>query len=434
MNIWNPSAECMPREELEALQLQRLQETLAYAYQNSKVYRHKFDQIGFKPGDLKSLKDLQQLPFTVKDDFRHNYPFGMLAVPQEQIVRVHASSGTTGKLTVVGLTRNDLNIWTELVARMVTAAGVTSRDVAQIAFGYGLFTGAHGLQYGLERVGATVIPISGGNSEKQLMVMKDFGTTALISTPTYALHLSEVAEQLGYNPHNDFNLKVGLFGGEAFSEEYRNEIQNRWGMLATDNYGLSEVGGPGFSGECEVLKGQHVAEDYYIVEIVDPETLQPVPAGEKGEVVITSLSREALPVIRYRTKDISAVNYATCECGRTTARIEKITGRTDDMMVIRGVNVFPSQIESVLVNVEGLAPHYQIIVTKKGFLDEIEIRVEISEENFSDNYRHLEEIEQVLRQQLYKTLSLTPRIKLVEPNSIERSPGKAKRVIDLRNK
>lgn len=433
MNIWNPSAECMPREEIEKLQLERLKETLHYAYENSSVYRQKYDQIGFHPHDLHSLEDLKRLPFTGKDDFRDHYPYGMLAVPLEKIVRLHASSGTTGKLTVVGLTQNDLHIWSELVARMATAAGVTSSDVAQIAFGYGLFTGAHGLHYGLEKIGATVIPISGGNSEKQLMIMKDFGTTALISTPTYALHLSELFEQAGLDPRKDLKLRVGLFGGEAFSEEYRKEIQNRLGILATDNYGLSEVGGPGLSGECEALQGQHVAEDYFIVEIVNPETLQPVPPGVKGEVVVTTLCREALPVIRYRTKDISSLCVDPCACGRTTARIDKITGRTDDMMVIRGVNVFPSQIESVLVNIKGLAPHYQIIVSKKGFLDEIEIRVEISEENFSDNYRHLEEIEQTLRQQLYKTLSLTPRIKLVEPHSIERSPGKAKRVIDLRN-
>ncbi len=433
MNIWNKEMECMPREEMEKIQLKRLQATLEQVYAKSPVYKKKFDSIGFKPNDLKILSDISKLPLTVKDDFRDNYPFGMFVEPQEKIVRLHASSGTTGKLTVVGCTQKDLDTWTELIARMVTMVGVTSSDTAQIAFGYGLFTGAHGLQYGMERVGATVIPISGGNSEKQLMVMKDFGTTALVSTPTYALHLSEVAEEMGIDPKHDLKLKVGLFGGEAFSEEYRQEIQKRWGILATDNYGLSEVGGPGFSGECHLTCGQHIAEDHYYVEIVDPETLEPVPAGEKGEVVITTLTKEALPVIRYRTKDISSLTYEKCECGRTTARLSKITGRTDDMLVIRGVNVFPSQIESVLVNIEGLAPHYEIIVYKKGFLDDIEIRVEMSEGIFSDTYSHLEKIEENLKHQLFKTLSLTPKIKLVEPHSIERTAGKAKRVIDKRN-
>ncbi len=433
MKIWNKEMECMPREELEKLQLARLKKVVELVYDKSPIYRKKLDDVGFKPNDLQSLKDIRYIPFTEKDDFRNNYPFGMFMQPKEKIVRLHASSGTTGKLTVIGCTKNDLEVWTELIARMVTMVGVTEKDTAQIAFGYGLFTGAHGLQYGMERVGATVIPISGGNSEKQLMIMQDFGTTALVSTPTYALHLSEVAEQLGIDPKNDLNLKVGLFGGEAFSEEYRHEIQKRWGILATDNYGLSEVGGPGFSGECQLICGQHIAEDHYYAEIVDPVTLEPVPPGEKGEVIITTLTKEALPILRYRTKDISSITYEECECGRTTARLSKITGRSDDMLVIRGVNVFLSQIESVLVNVEGLAPHYQIIVYKKGFLDDIEIKVEISEGIFIDNYSHLESIERNLKQQLYKTLSLTPKVRLVEPHSIERTPGKAKRVIDKRN-
>jgi len=434
MPIWNPEMECMPREEIEKLQLHRLKKNLQYVYEHSNIYRRKFDAIKFQPGDLTSLQDLSKLPLTVKDDFRDGYPFGMFTVPQEQVVRLHASSGTTGKLTVVGCTKNDLDNWSELIARMVSMTGVTSSDVAQIAFGYGLFTGAHGLQYGLEKVGATVIPISGGNSEKQLMVMKDFGTTVLVSTPTYALHLGEMAVKAGLDPRTDLNIKIGLFGGEAFSEEYRQEIEKLWGMLATDNYGLSEVGGPGFSGECHLICGQHVAEDQFIVEIVDPETLQPVAPGELGEVVITTLCREAVPVIRYRTKDISSLNYNTCDCGRTTARLSKLTGRSDDMMVIRGVNVFPSQIESVLVNIDGLAPHYQIILYKKGYLDDIEVRVEIAEDAFTDKYRDLEAIENKFKQQLYKTLSLNPKVRLVEPHSIERTEGKAKRVIDMRDK
>ncbi len=434
MVIWNPDVECMPREKMEKMQLERLQKQLDYAYNNSSLYRKKFDDIGFKPGDLKSLAELRKLPLTVKDDFRDNYPFGMFAVPMKDVVRLHASSGTTGKLTVVGCTARDMDNWTELVARMISMTGVDSKDIVQIAFGYGLFTGAHGLQYGMERVGATVIPISGGNTEKQIMLMQDFGTTALVSTPTYALHIAEVAMQMGVDPRKDLKVRVGLFGGEAFSEEYRREIEARWGMLVTDNYGLSECGGPGFSGECHLLCGQHVAEDHYILEILNPETFEPVAPGEKGEVVITALTREAVPVIRYRTKDISSVTYEPCECGRTTARISKITGRTDDMMVIRGVNVFPSQIESVLVNVEGLAPHYQIVLYRKGFMDEIEIRVEVTESMFSDSFGDVSGIEQKLKQQLHKTLSLTPKVKLVEPNSIERSPGKAVRVIDRRDK
>ena len=434
MQIWNKAMECMPREDMESLQLRKLKKSLQYAYDRSPLYKRKFDQIGFKPDDFTQLSDLGKLPLTVKDDFREGYPFGMFVVPMDQVVRIHASSGTTGKLTVVGCTRNDLENWTEILARMITMTGVHSSDVAQIAFGYGLFTGAHGLQYGMERVGATVIPISGGNSEKQLMVMKDFGTTILVSTPTYALHLAEVAMGLGIDPRTDLKVRVGLFGGEAFSEEYRQEIQKRWGMLATDNYGLSELGGPGFSGECELIRGQHVAEDHYFVEIVDTETLQPVPPGHKGEVVITSLSREAVPVVRYRTKDISSLDYAPCDCGRTTARLSKITGRSDDMMVIRGVNVFPSQIESVLVNIEELAPHYQITLYKKGFLDDLEIKVELSESAFTDNYAQLEAIEHKLKQQLFKTLSLNPKVRLVEPFSIERSAGKAIRVIDKRDK
>lgn len=426
--------ECLPREELVNLQLRRLQENLARVYENSPMYRNRLDQVGFKPHDLKSLADLSKIPFTTKDDFRDNYPFGMFVVPMQQIVRLHASSGTTGKLTVIGCTKNDLENWAEMIARVVCMAGVTSDDICQIAFGYGLFTGAHGLHYGLEKVGSTVIPISGGNSEKQLMLMKDFGTTVLVSTPTYALHLAEVAMTAGIDPSKDLNVKIGLFGGEAFSEEYRQELSKRWGMLATDNYGLSEVGGPGLSGECEYLNGQHIAEDHFLVEIVDPVTFEPLPPGVKGEVVITTLTKEALPVIRYRAKDISSITYEPCACGRTTARLSKITGRTDDMLVIRGINVFPSQIESVLMNIEGLEPHYQIILYKKGYLDDLEINVEVSDDAFSDRYKHLEELEQKLKYQLHKILSLNPKVKLVEPRSLERTEGKAKRIIDLRNK
>lgn len=432
MKIWNPEIECMPREKMEALQLERLKWSVQWAYERVPMYRKKLDEHGVVPGDIKSLKDVQKLPFTYKHELRDYYPYGMFAVPLQEVVRVHASSGTTGKPIVVGYNRYDLENWTELVARMVTLAGVTEGDIAQVSFGYGLFTGGFGLHYGLERVGATVIPISGGNTDRQIMIMQDFGTTVLICTPTYALHMAEVAEEMGINPRTDLKVRLGLFGGEAWSEEYRRELNEHWGMLATDNYGLSEVNGPGVAGECTLLQGQHIAEDNFLIEIVNPETGEPVAPGEKGEIVITTLNKQTMPMLRYRTKDISSINYEPCECGRTTARLAKITGRSDDMLIIRGVNVFPSQIESVLMEIEGVEPHYQIVVTKKGYLDEIEIQVEVSPEMFSDRYKELEDLEARVRNQLFKTLSIHPRVRLVEPKSIERTAGKAKRVIDLR--
>lgn len=432
MKIWNPEIECMPREKMEALQLERLKWSVQWAYERVPMYRKKLDEHGVVPGDIKSLKDVQKLPFTYKHELRDYYPYGMFAVPLQEVVRVHASSGTTGKPIVVGYNRYDLENWTELVARMVTLAGVTEGDIAQVSFGYGLFTGGFGLHYGLERVGATVIPISGGNTDRQIMIMQDFGTTVLICTPTYALHMAEVAEEMGINPRTDLKVRLGLFGGEAWSEEYRRELNEHWGMLATDNYGLSEVNGPGVAGECPLLQGQHIAEDNFLIEIVNPETGEPVAPGEKGEIVITTLNKQTMPMLRYRTKDISSINYEPCECGRTTARLAKITGRSDDMLIIRGVNVFPSQIESVLMEIEGVEPHYQIVVTKKGYLDEIEIQVEVSPEMFSDRYKELEDLEARVRNQLFKTLSIHPRVRLVEPKSIERTAGKAKRVIDLR--
>lgn len=434
MRIWDKARECMDREEMRKLQLARLKWTVSWAYERVEFYRKKLDQAGIKPQDINSLEDIKHLPFTYKDELREYYPYGLFAVPLNEVVRLHASSGTTGKPIVVGYNRHDLEVWTDLVARMVTLAGVTEEDVAQISFGYGLFTGAFGLHYGLERVGATVVPISGGNTERQLMIMQDFGTTALICTPTYALHMAEVAEEMGIDPRKDLKVRVGLFGGEAWSEEYRQEINRHWGMLATDNYGLSEVSGPGVAGECQLICGQHIAEDHFLLEIIDPQTGEPLGEGETGEIVITTLTKQAMPIIRYRTKDISSVTYRPCECGRTTARMKKVTGRTDDMLIIRGVNVFPSQIESVLVEAEGVEPHYQIIVTKKGYLDEIEILVELSPAVFTDRYRELEEIEERLKQKLFKTLSIRPKVRLVEPKSIERVAGKAKRVVDLRDK
>lgn len=429
--IWNPLYECMDREEMRALQLNRLKETLTRVYDRVPFYRNHFDASGLKPADLEKLEDISKFPFTVKNDLRNNYPYGLFAEPLKKVVRLHASSGTTGKPIVVGYSRRDLETWTELVARVATLAGVNDDDVAQVCFGYGLFTGAFGLHYGLERVGATVVPASTGNTEKQIMLMQDFGTTALIGTPSYCLHLAEVAAEMGIRP-GDLPLRVGLFGAEACSESMREEIARAWGILATDNYGLSEVMGPGPAGECEHLNGMHIAEDHFLFEVIDPETGEPLEYGQEGELVITTLTKEAMPVIRYRTRDLSVLNPAPCDCGRTTARMRKVTGRTDDMLIISGVNVFPSQIESVLVEIDGIAPHYQIIVSKKGHLDQLEVQVEVGQERFTGSYKDLEELEQLVRRRLSNVLSLNARVRLLEPRSIERSTGKARRVIDNR--
>ncbi|MEG1501468.1 MAG: phenylacetate--CoA ligase, partial [Clostridiales bacterium] len=381
---------------------------------------------------IRTLQDLALLPFTIKNDLRDHYPFGLFAVPKKDIVRLHASSGTTGKPIVVGYTRNDLNIWTDLVARMITQAGVTEEDTAQIAFGYGLFTGGFGLHYGMERVGASVIPISGGNTEKQLMLMKDFGTTALVSTPSYALYLAEKAADMGIDMA-DLSLKIGLFGGEPWTEEMRAQLSKRLHIRATDNYGLSEVMGPGVAGECFYGDGLHLAEDHFIVETIDPDTMEVLPPGSEGELVFTSLSKEAFPIIRYRTKDISVINQEPCRCGRTTARMRKVTGRTDDMMIIRGVNVFPSQIESVLLKVEGIGPQYQIHVYRRNHLDELEIMVELNDGGLLERYRELEDLSKSIKNKLYNVLSIHCRVRLVEPFTFERTAGKAKRVFDHRD-
>lgn len=431
--IWNPRYECMDREEMRNLQLDRLKETLDRAYQRVPFYRNLFDSRGVKPSDLEKLEDISKFPFTVKNDLRDNYPYGLFAVPLEKVVRLHASSGTTGKPIVVGYTSQDLDTWAECVARFATQAGVTSKDVAQVTFGYGLFTGAFGLHYGLERVGAAVVPASSGNSEKHIMLMQDFGTTVLVGTPSYCLHLAEVAVEMGVDP-TQLPVRLGLFGAEAWSEKMREEIERAWGIKATDNYGLSEVMGPGPSGECEYTCGMHISEDFFLFEVVDPQTGQPLDYGQEGEIVITTLTKEAMPLIRYRTRDISVLNPAKCDCGRTTTRMRKVTGRTDDMLIISGVNIFPSQIESVLMGIEGIAPHYQIIVGKKGYLDYIEVQVEIAQEKFTGQFRYLEELEEKVRRRLNSVLSISARVKLLEPKSLERSTGKAKRVIDNRNK
>ena len=430
--IWDRKNECMDREQMRNLQSERLVSVIQRVYEKVPFYRQLFQQEGIEPGDIKGVEDLSKLPFTTKDALRDNYPFGLFAEPMNKIVRVHASSGTTGKPIVVGYTKKDLDTWAELIARIASQAGVTEDDVVQICFGYGLFTGGFGLHYGLEKLGTTIIPASVGNTRRQIMLMEDFGTTALVSTPSYALYMAEVVHELGIDL-NKLKLRLGLFGAEPWSESMREQIQAKWGITATDNYGLSEIIGPGVSGECLEFKGLHISEDHFIPEIIDPETEEPLGFGETGELVFTTLTKEGFPVIRYRTKDISILWDDPCACGRTTARMKKVTGRTDDMLIIRGVNVFPSQIESVLMEIKGLAPIYQIIVDRKGHLDNMEVQVELEKDMFTGSFRDLEAMENKIRGKLNSVLSIDVRVKLVEPKSIERSEGKAKRVIDKRN-
>lgn len=394
--IW-AKEETMSRAEIEAVQLARLQETVARVYANVPAYRKKMEEAGVTPQEIRSLSDLQKLPFITKQDMRDNYPFGLFAVPKDDLVRIHASSGTTGKPTVVGYTKRDLDVWTETVARIAAMGGATRQDVAQICFGYGMFTGALGLHYGLEKLGAAMVPSSTGNTEKQIMFMKDFGTTLLVATPSYALRIGEVALSMGLDPKKDLNVKIGLLGSELLTEAMRTEMHKLWGddMLVTSNYGMSELNGPGVSGECEYLCGMHINEDFFIPEIIDPKTGEALPAGEKGELVITCIYKEALPLIRYRTKDITRLLYEPCKCGRTTVRMENLDGRTDDMLKIRGVNVFPSQIEEVLLGIDEIGPHYEIIVTRANHTDKLEIRVELAQA--ADEFRKLQALEQKIR-------------------------------------
>ena len=395
-------------------------------------YKKKLDEAGVTPDSIKSLDDLKRIPLTTKDDLRENYPFGLFASPMKDIVRIHASSGTTGKPTVVGYTKNDLDTWSEAIARLACAAGATEDDIAQISFGYGLFTGGFGLHYGLEKVGLAIIPASTGNTEKQIMLMKDFGTTLLVSTPSYALYMSEVAEKMGIDIKKDLKLKIGMFGSEGSTEEMRQEIEKRWGMTATENYGLSEIMGPGVAGECTEKCGMHVSDDLFIVEIINPETGEVLPEGEVGELVITNIKKEGIPLLRYRTKDITYLDNTPCKCGRTTPRIAKIQGRSDDMLKIKGVNVFPSQIESALLGTKGIAPYYQIIVKKVGFVDDMEVLVELNDDSLLEKFSELEKLERTVKHKIKTVLGLDIKIKLVEPQTIERTAGKAKRVIDLR--
>ena len=432
MQIWDPEYECMPREEMEQLQLERLQATLNRVYKNVTCYRNKFNALGIVPEDVQSLADLSKLPFTTKEDLRLNYPYGMFAVPLREVVRIHSSSGTTGKPTVVGYTKHDIKTWSNLVARFMTGAGVTSDDVVQIAFGYGLFTGAFGLHYGSELIGASVIPMGAGNTEKQIMIMQDYKTTALVSTPSYAVTLAERMEKMGVDPKS-LSLKVGLFGGEPWSESMRREIESRLGISATDNYGLSEVIGPGVAGECGCKCGMHISEDAFIAEIIDPETCQALPPGSVGELVLTSLTKEAFPMVRYRTRDITSLDYAKCACGRTTVRMRKTMGRSDDMLIIKGVNVYPSQIEDVLFAVEGCQPHYQLVIDRKGALDTLEVRIEVTENIFFDEMKRQKAFLDQVARRIDSVLGVGAVVKLVEPNSLPRAEGKASRVIDNRH-
>lgn len=427
----HPEIEAMSREELRKLQYERLFKTVKRCYDNVPFYKEKFKEKGLEPGDIKSLDDLKLLPFTVKQDLRDNYPFSLFAAPMEDVVRVHASSGTTGKPTVVGYTQNDINSWADLIARCVAMAGGGKDDVVQVGYGYGLFTGGLGLHYGAERLGATVVPISGGNTKRQLMLMQDFGTTILCCTPSYALFLSEEAAEDGIDLINS-KLKAGIFGAEPWSENMRKEIEKNMGIKALNIYGLSEIMGPGVSMECECQSGMHVMEDYFIPEIIDPETGEQLPYGSKGELVFTTITKEAFPLLRYRTRDISVLREEKCECGRTFVRMDRVMGRTDDMLIIRGVNVFPSQIESVLLEIGETEPHYLLVVERQGNLDNLEVWVEVSEKMFSDEVRKLEEVEKKLRHEIASVLGISAKIKLVEPKTIPRSEGKAKRVIDKR--
>lgn len=428
---WEPDKECMAREDLEQLQLERLQSTLYRVGTHVPFYKKKFDELKFNYDDVRSLDDLRRLPFTIKQDLRDNYPYGLFAVPLRDVVRVHSSSGTSGQATVVGYTRNDIKTWSNLVARVITAAGVTKNDVIQIAFGYGLFTGGFGLHYGVELVGTSVIPISSGNTKRQIQIMQDFKTTALVCTPSYALVMADTMMEMGINP-NGLSLRYGLFGGEPWSEGMRREINEKLGIIATDNYGLSEVMGPGVSGECLECNGLHINEDHFLLEILDPNTLEPVPEGEVGELVITTLTKEAFPMIRYRTRDLTRFIPGPCACGRTMRRMQRVMGRTDDMLIIKGVNVFPMQIEKVLFEVEGIEPHYQIIVDRENHADRLTVLVEVMESIFFDEMKKQRMVIDRIKSRLASEVGVQVEVKLVEEKTLARSEGKAKRVIDRR--
>ncbi|HTX69225.1 MAG TPA: phenylacetate--CoA ligase [Thermoleophilia bacterium] len=432
MAIWDLQHETMDRERIEELQLQRLQALLPRVYDKVPFYRAALDDAGFAPGDLTSLADLSRLPFTEKNDFRDNYPYGLFAAPLDEVVEIHSSSGTTGKAVVGGYTRADLDTWTELVCRLAVAAGAHAGDIAQIAFGYGMFTGGFGLHYGLQRAGVAVVPISAGNTARQLKVMQDFGTTILIATPSYALYLGEAVDKLHVD-RTRLRLRLGMFGAETCSEEARAHIEERLPIVATDNYGLTELTGPGVAGECECRCGMHISEDHFIAECLDPVTSEPVGEGEIGELVVTALTRECSPVLRYRTRDLTTFTREPCACGRTTARMGKVVGRTDDMFIISGVNIFPSHVESVLFQIEGVEPFYQIVLGRSpSGLDIFEVHVEVTDTLFDGWMDDLRAFERRVTEELRSALLVRPKVKLVEPGTLERSEGKARRVIDNR--
>ncbi len=423
--------ETMPRQKIEELQLERLKWLVKYCMDNIPFYNKRLTEAGVTADKIKCLEDIQYIPYTTKADIRDTYPFGLFGTPLKDIVRIHASSGTTGKPTVVGYTKTDLDNWSDCMARLVVAAGATDEDIVHIAFGYGLFTGALGLHYGLEKIGATVVPTSSGNTEKNLMLMKDFQATALVATPSYAQYIGELAKELGIL--DDLNLRLGLFGSEGCTEEMRTQIEKTLNLFATDNYGMSELMGPGVSGECRERDGMHINEDHFLAEIINSETGEVLPKGSTGELVITTLTKEGIPMLRYRTKDITKINYEPCKCGRTFARMDKIKGRSDDMLKIRGVNVFPSQIESVLMGFEEVAPHYQLVITRQNFSDRLEVKVELSNNISLEKFGDLENLRNNIHHNLKTVLGIDTKVSLVEYKSLERFQGKAKRIVDLRN-
>ncbi|MEA5050431.1 MAG: phenylacetate--CoA ligase [Oscillospiraceae bacterium] len=435
-NIWNKEMECMPRRQLEALQLERLKALVDYCDRTVELYHKRFTEAGVTADKIRTLADLQHIPFLNKTDLRDTYPFGLFSVPLKQIVRIHASSGTTGNPTVVGYTREDLVNWSEEVARLVWAAGATDESIVQICFGYGMFTGALGLHYGLERIGASVVPTSSGNTEKQLKFMRDFGTNTIVATPSYCMYLAEAARKMGAEfPMDSYKLKLGLLGSEGSTPEMRAEIEKMWGggFFATDNYGMSELNGPGMSGECRERDGLHICEDHYLCEIIDPKTGEVLPEGSVGELVVTNLTKRGIPMVRYRTKDLTRITCEPCRCGRTTARMDKIIGRSDDMIKVRGVNVFPTQVESAMLGISEISPNYQLVLTRENYADHMEVRVELTDGSMLTRYSELEALQQRIHHKIQAVLGIDVKVSLVEPNTIERFTGKAHRIVDLRS-
>lgn len=430
MEIWNEAKECMSRDQMTQLQSARLKKVVSNVYHNVKFYRRKMQEMGLEPGDINGIEDINKLPFTTKADLRDNYPFGLFAVPKTEIVRIHASSGTTGKPTVVGYTRKDLDTWSECVARCLTMAGLGKDDVIQVAYGYGLFTGGLGAHYGVENLGATVVPMSTGNTKKLINMMIDFQVTGLMCTPSYLMHIAEVIEEMGVK--DQIRLKSTINGAEPWTEAMRIQIEERLNIKAFDIYGLSELMGPGVANDCEYHKGMHIFEDYFLPEIIDPNSKESLADDVTGELVLTNLNKEGMPLLRYRTRDLTSISHEVCDCGRTTARLSRFKGRSDDMLIIRGVNVFPSQIETALLSLDETTPNYQIIVDRVGSLDNLTVKVEVDEKFFSDEIRELEKLEKKIAYAIQQMIGLATKVKLVEPRSIERSEGKAKRVIDNR--